>query len=188
MCPVSAYADTTALSGKGLTNFLKIASGLSLEKATTEYITIPPLSESEKTLAFRNNDVNMDDYQTIQTILDNSKFHEVIKNSISDKNHVLREVVSDLSLMKSHEGDKLDSVYRMITFMKENESDWVEQNIQSTYDPNQFNEKCKEIAKNYPLLENLSDSLYNWCSMTERNLGKNIVDYVLMCDLVGEGD
>lgn len=146
------------------------------------------VSESEKTLAFRNNDVNMDDYQTVQTILDNSKFHEVIKNSISDKNHVLREVVSDLSLMKSHEGDKLDSVYRMITFMKENESDWVEQNIQSTYDPNQFNEKCKEIAKNYPLLENLSDSLYNWCSMTERNLGKNIVDYVLMCDLVGEGD
>jgi len=41
------YADTTALSGKGLTNFLKIASSLSLQKATTEYITIPPLSESD---------------------------------------------------------------------------------------------------------------------------------------------
>ena len=37
------YADTTALSGKGLTNFLKIASNLSLQKATTEYITIPPI-------------------------------------------------------------------------------------------------------------------------------------------------
>ena len=41
------YADTTALSGKGLTNFLKIASSLSLEKATSEYITIPPLLEAD---------------------------------------------------------------------------------------------------------------------------------------------
>ena len=41
------YADTTSLSGKGLTNFLKIASSLSLQKATTEYITIPPLLEPD---------------------------------------------------------------------------------------------------------------------------------------------
>lgn len=41
------YADTTDLSGKGLTNFLKIASSLSLEKASTDYVTIPPLLESD---------------------------------------------------------------------------------------------------------------------------------------------
>ena len=36
------YADTTDLSGKGLTNFLKMATSMSLSSASTDYVTIPP--------------------------------------------------------------------------------------------------------------------------------------------------
>ena len=36
------YADTTDLSGKGLTNFLKMATNMSLSSASTDYVTIPP--------------------------------------------------------------------------------------------------------------------------------------------------
>ena len=36
------YADTTDLSGKGLTSFLKIATSMSLSSASTDYVTIPP--------------------------------------------------------------------------------------------------------------------------------------------------
>jgi len=36
------YADTTDLSGKGLTSFLKMATNMSLSSAPTDYVTIPP--------------------------------------------------------------------------------------------------------------------------------------------------
>ena len=36
------YADTTDLSGKGLTSFLKMATSMSLSSASTDYVTIPP--------------------------------------------------------------------------------------------------------------------------------------------------
>ena len=36
------YADTTDLSGKGLTSFLKMATNMSLNSALTDYVTIPP--------------------------------------------------------------------------------------------------------------------------------------------------
>jgi hypothetical protein len=36
------YADTTDLSGKGLTSFLKMATNMSLSSALTDYVTIPP--------------------------------------------------------------------------------------------------------------------------------------------------
>ena len=36
------YADTTDLSGKGLTGFLKMATNMSLNSALTDYVTIPP--------------------------------------------------------------------------------------------------------------------------------------------------
>ena len=36
------YADTTDLSGKGLTSFLKMATNMSLSSASTDYVTIPP--------------------------------------------------------------------------------------------------------------------------------------------------
>ena len=36
------YADTTDLSGKGLTSFIKMATNMSLSSALTDYVTIPP--------------------------------------------------------------------------------------------------------------------------------------------------
>ena len=36
------YADTTDLSGKGLTSFLKMATNMSLSSASADYVTIPP--------------------------------------------------------------------------------------------------------------------------------------------------
>jgi hypothetical protein len=36
------YEETTDLSGKGLTSFLKIATNMSLSSASTDYVTIPP--------------------------------------------------------------------------------------------------------------------------------------------------
>jgi hypothetical protein len=53
---------------------------------------------------------------------------------------------------------------------------------------NDFDCSCKKIIEKYPLLVNISREVYSWRSMTEDNLGKNLIDYILMCDLVGEGN
>tara|TARA_R110002167_G_scaffold83417_5_gene226643 strand:- start:490 stop:864 length:375 start_codon:yes stop_codon:yes gene_type:complete len=121
-------------------------------------------------------------------LLDNGKFHKLIQNSIKDKSHTFRKIVDDLNLMKDLEGKELETITRMVSYMKEHESAWVEENIPSTYNVNEFNDNCKEVINNYPLLINLGIGLYSWASMTENNLGKNMVDYILMCDLVREGD
>jgi len=142
----------------------------------------------EKVLAFNSDNVTMDDYRSMGHLLDNGKFHKLIQNSIKDKSHTFRKIVDDLNLMKDLEGKELETITRMVSYMKEHESAWVEENIPSTYNVNEFNDNCKEVINNYPLLINLGIGLYSWASMTENNLGKNMVDYILMCDLVREGD
>ena len=45
-------------------------------------------------------------------------------------------------------------------------------------------DSSKEIANKYPLLVNISSEVYGWQEMGKDNFGKNMTDYILMCDLV----
>jgi hypothetical protein len=146
------------------------------------------VEKSERAMAFKSDDVNMEDYRAIGSLLDNGKFRKLVENSLKDKGNILRSVVDDLALMTDTKGSSLDTICRMITFLKEHDADWVKENIPSSYNVNGFNDNCKKVAERYPLLVNFSIELYHWQSMTEHNLGKNLIDYILMCDLVGEGD
>ena len=92
----------------------------------------------------------------------------------------------DLSLMKD-DTSELETIFRLVNFLKSNDEVWVKENILSTYDHQEFNNKCKEICAKYPLLVNINKETYSWQDMDAtngNNFGKNMTDYILMCDLV----
>jgi hypothetical protein len=143
--------------------------------------------DSEKARAYSENRVSMEDYSSISGLLDNSKFRNKVTNEL-DEEHIISVVANDLALMSDYDNSELQTISRMINFLKKIDQDWVDKNIPSTYDMDQFNNNCKQIIDKYPLLVNISREVYSWRSMEEDNLGKNLIDYVLMCDLVGEGN
>ena len=145
------------------------------------------VADSEKARAFSQNRVSMDDYTQLNGLLDNSKFRKLVKDSLEDE-HILVDVSNDLTLMSDYDNAELTTITRMISFLENTDKDWVDENIESTYDTNHFNDNCKKVIEKYPLLVNISREVYSWKSMKEENLGKNMMDYVLMCDLVGEGN
>ena len=139
--------------------------------------------ESEKAMAFKEGQYSMDEYRCIHQLVENSKFRKIVRKQITDKNHSLIQVLNDLSLMRNDDS-QLDTIFNLVNFLKKEDEEWIKENIPSSYDANEFNEKCKEIVKKYPLLVNINHEVYNWQDMKENNFGKNICDYILLCDLV----
>ena len=93
------------------------------------------------------------------------------------------QVLDDLALMKD-DTSELETIFRLVNFLKREDEAWVKENIPSNYDPQEFNDKCKEITEKYPLLVNINKEVYSWQDMKQDNFGKNMTDYILMCDLV----
>jgi len=141
---------------------------------------------SEKVMAYKEHSYNMENYRLLDCLLDNSKFHKVVRNQITDKNHPLIQIIDDIGLMKD-DSSELETIFRLVNFLKKEDKEWVKENIPSTYDVNEFNTKCKEVSMKYPLLVNINKEIYSWQDMENNgadNFGKNICDYILMCDLV----
>lgn len=140
------------------------------------------LIASEKALAFNHNDVNMDSYYKLSSLLESSSFLRIIEKGL-DKTHDLVSIVSDIKLMK-HSDNDIQTLGRIIAFLRKHEEKWTKKNIKSKYDINEFNSNCDKVVEKYPLLHNISSATYSYRNYEEENFGKNIVDYVLMCDLM----
>jgi len=141
--------------------------------------------ESEKAMAFREESYSMDSYRSIQQLVENSKFRKIVRKEITDGNHLFIQILDDLTLMRNDDS-QLDTIFNLVNFLKKEDEEWVKENIPCTYDPNEFEAKCKEIVEKYPLLTNINNEVYSWQNMKENNFGKNMTDYILMCDLVCE--
>jgi len=136
--------------------------------------------DSEKAMAFRDNNYSMDDWRTISTILECKRLREIVDEKLN-ANHLLVQTYAELDLMQD-DGKELTTIYNLLKFMEEIDKDWVDQNYTSTYDPKEFDNKCKEIRTKYPLLVNINNEIYGWQDMRENNFGKNIVQYVQLVD------
>ena len=124
----------------------------------------------------------MDSYYKLSSLLESSSFLNIIEKGL-DKTHDLVSIVSDIKLMK-HSDKDIQTLGRIVAFLRKHEKEWTEKNIKSKYDINEFNNNCDKVATKYPLLHNISSSTYSYRNYEEDNFGKNIVDYVLMCDLM----
>ena len=139
--------------------------------------------ESEKAMAFKEGQYSMDSYRSLQQLVENNKFRKIVRKEITDGNHLFIQVLDDLRLMRN-DNSQLDTIFNLVNFLKKEDEEWVKENIPCTYDPNQFEAKCKELCEKYPLLVNINHEVYSWQEMKENNFGKNMTDYILMCDLV----
>ena len=126
----------------------------------------------------------MKNYHLFQNLLGNKRFRTIIHSEITDKNHLWNQVIDDIELMINSDDKQFQTISSLVNFMKTIDAEWVAQNIPSSFNMKDFDEKCKELADKYPLLVNISSEIYKWKDLTENNLGKNMTDYILMCDLV----
>ena len=78
----------------------------------------------------------------------------------------------------------IQTLGRIMAFLRKTDKEWTEKNIKSKYDINEFNNNCDKVVTKYPLLPNISSATYSYRNYKEDNFGKNIMDYVFMCDLV----
>ena len=142
------------------------------------------VAQSEKAMAFAENQYSMDNYRSLASLLDNAKFHKIIRSQITDKNHLWNLILDDLGLMKDSDDAEFTTISRLVNHMRKVDEDWVAKNIPSTYDVKDFDNKCQEVCVKYPLLVNISQEIYGWQDMDKENFGKNMTDYILLCDLV----
>ena len=142
------------------------------------------LYRSEKAIAYKENRQSMHNVTKMENLISNKLFKKIV-NANLDTNHDLVEACKTMS--DSQESSSLlDALYSLKELVKQDDKSWYEQKFSKVYNYKTFDYLCKDIADRYPLLVNISKEVYGWQNMTENNLGKNMTDYISMCDKLGE--
>jgi hypothetical protein len=136
--------------------------------------------EAEKQMAFADHSYNLEEYRKLASLVENPNFKEICNNEL-DNDHIVNQVLAEFKLI-SKEDSSLTTIHRMVTFLKKEESEWVEKNIPSNFDINSFDADCKRIVDQYPLLRNISDEIYTWKNLSENNFGDNLIQYIKVMD------
>jgi hypothetical protein len=80
----------------------------------------------------------------------------------------------------------LSTLYELKKLVHEKDKNWFDKNFSSKYNWKSFDYLCKDIADKYPLLVNINGQIYGWANLAEDDFGKNLLDYISMCDKLGE--
>ena len=101
--------------------------------------------------------------------------------------HLVVDVANDINVMQEDNAE-LTTIFRMFNFLKENDPQWIESNIPSSWDIAEFDAKCEDICEKYPLLESVSNEIYGWLDMEAHGMGINLVKHITMTDLINENE
>ena len=148
------------------------------------------VKESEKAMAYKqfNNHDDLKFYKKIEDLMQNKGFTNLLKTVGKMKDsHLVVDVANDINVMQE-DNEKLTTIFRMINFLKENDPQWVESNIPSSWDISEFDNKCQDICEKYPLIPSISNEVYSWLDMENHNMGINLVKHIKMTDLMLEND
>ena len=148
------------------------------------------VKESEKAMAYKqfNNHEHLKHFKKIDDLMQNKGFTNLLKTVGKMKDsHLVVDVANDINVMQE-DNDELTTIFRMINFLKENDTQWVESNIPSSWDISEFDSKCQDICEKYPLIPSISNEVYSWLDMENCNLGINLVKHIKMTDLMNEND
>ena len=150
------------------------------------YLTenLDKIVDAEKQMAFSDNRYQLEEYRKLASLVENPNFKEFCKNDL-DKDHIVNQVLAEFATI-SDESSDLTTIHRMVTYLKKNEPDWIESNIPSTFDIDEFDNKCKQVVTKYPLLRNISDEIYTWKNLHENDFGKNVMQYIELIDNCNE--
>tara|TARA_R110002051_G_scaffold98216_1_gene168356 strand:- start:100 stop:726 length:627 start_codon:yes stop_codon:yes gene_type:complete len=136
--------------------------------------------DAERQMTFTDNQYQLEEYRKINALTENKSFTKLAGTELAD-DHLINQVLTEFGVM-SDDSQDLTTIHRMVTFLKKEEPKWVEEKIPSTFDVNEFDNKCKEVINKYPLLENISSEIYGWKNLNEYNFGVNILQYVKVMD------
>ena len=138
----------------------------------------------EKVIAYKENRHLMSDVSKLESLIANPNFKKVALKHLGEDHdvHEACQIIYD----SQNSTDIVETLYSLKQVVKQNDKDWYEKNFSKSYDWRKFNYLCKDIADNYPLLVNISKEVYGWQNMDEKNFGKNMTDYISMCDKLGE--
>ena len=109
-------------------------------------------------------------------------FRTFLMNNL-DKNHFITELMQEY-LDFDAKGNLTDvrTLGRVMQYINKHDEEWVEKNV-NLFDFKVFDEKCHKVTTKYPLLVNIANQTYHYVDMKRDNYGKNLVDYICMCDL-----
>ena len=105
--------------------------------------------EAEKHMAFNDNKYQLEEYRKVATLIENTYFKKLMVKSLGKK-HIINKVLKEFEVMCEESSD-LTTIHRMVTYLKNEEAEWVKENIPSTFDVNEFDNECKKLVKKYPL-------------------------------------
>ena len=148
------------------------------------------VKESEKAMAYKqfNNHEDLKFYKRIENVMQNKGFTDLLTGvGEMSASHLVVDVANDLSVMQEDNAE-LTTIFRMVNFLKEDDSEWVEKNIPNGYKISEFDSKCEDICEKYPLLESISNEVYGWLDMGSHKMGINLVKFIKMTDLMLEND
>jgi len=141
------------------------------------------LEKNSKVVAFENrtdeDDVN---FRSIDMLFASDSFRTFFMNNL-DKNHFITELMQEYSDFDA-KGNLTDvrTLGRVMQYINKHDEEWVEKNV-NLFDFKLFDEKCHKVITKYPLLVNIANQTYHYVDMKKDNYGKNLVDYICMCDL-----
>tara|TARA_R100000808_G_scaffold2055_1_gene8719 strand:+ start:3999 stop:6233 length:2235 start_codon:yes stop_codon:yes gene_type:complete len=144
--------------------------------------------DAQRLASFDESRYSMDSYKKLSSLLDNGDFRKLLQKEIKDRKHPWRVLMHDIELMTLEGTDNLVPLQRLLKYMESADSEWVQKHCPFNSTTEDFNQKCNAVADSYPLLTNLSKNIYSWQSLRDDNLGKNILNYIFLCDMVGGGE
>jgi len=141
------------------------------------------LKAGEKKVAFKEHEHEMKNYRAIESVLNNRgsvTLLKLLKDSLGKDHDFI--IASTICREGTANDEVVTTLYNLLQFLREKSPEWVKKNFPDTYNWKEYDYLCKDIQDRYPLLVNISKEIYQWQNMQEGNFGKNIGEYISMCD------
>tara|TARA_B100000941_G_scaffold228975_1_gene171331 strand:- start:45 stop:2333 length:2289 start_codon:yes stop_codon:yes gene_type:complete len=156
---------------------IKVAKGSLLRRKTD-------LLRGERKIAYQEHRHEMQNVKKLENLLSNTSLRSLVKKSLGT-DHDIHQAMSILS-DSQNDDILLTTLYKLKQLVQDQDKDWFDKNFTSQYKWKSFDYLCKDIDDNYPLLANICSKVYGWINYNEDNFGKNVIDYISMCDNQGE--
>jgi hypothetical protein len=139
------------------------------------------LDNAQAKLAFKEHKFEMQHFRKIENVLTNKKITQC--GTLSSQHDI--SIAQDICEDGKEIDEDINTLYKLKQELKKSNKDWIRTNFPNEYNWKEYDYLCKDIQDRYPLLANISHEIYAWQDMTRENFGKNIIDYISMCDNLG---
>ena len=156
---------------------IKVAKGTLLRRKAD-------LLRGERRMAYQEHRHEMNNVKKLENLLSNSSFRSILHKSFDKDNDILQA----MQILADSQNDDLviSTLFKLKKLVQEEDKEWFDKNFSSKYKWKSFDYLCKDIDDKYPLLANICSRVYGWINYNDDNFGKNVIDYISMCDKQGE--